>query len=103
MSKIPTVAQHYVITVYNNMFDRTEEVVRSFIMKKIPWKNDSYFVVKIAQQKLFKYYANVHATTDLVQNSAHMLKCILKLRSFRKWNKMMDINPKDMIVHTTQY
>jgi hypothetical protein len=35
--------------------------------------------------------------------SAHILDHFRKLRSFRKWDKGMDINPEDKTSYTTQY
>jgi len=59
--------------------------------------------VKFARQKLSKYYAEVTAKTGMLLISAHILNPFRKLRSFRKRDKGMDINPEDETSYTTQY
>jgi hypothetical protein len=59
--------------------------------------------VKLARQKLSKYYAEVTPTTGMLLISAHILDPFRKLRLFRKWDKGMDINPEDETSYTTQY
>jgi len=103
MSKRHTVILHHVITVYNDMFDHMDGVMQAFARKKTPWKEDLFFTVKLARQKLSKYYAEVTPTTGMLLISAHILDPFQKLRSFRKWDKGMDINPEDKTSYTTQY
>jgi hypothetical protein len=62
-----------------------------------------FFAVKLARQKLSKYYAEVTPTTGMLLISAHILDPFRKLRSFRKCDKGMDINPEDKTSYTTQY
>ena len=57
MSKRHTVTLHHVITVYNDMFDHMDGVMRALAKKKTQWKEDLFFAVKLARQKLSKYYA----------------------------------------------
>jgi len=102
MSKRNTVTLHHVITVYNDMFEHMDGVMRALAKKKTPWKEDLSFAVKLARQKLSKYYAEVTPTTGMLQISAHILDPFRKLRSFRKWDKGMDINPEDETSYTTQ-
>ena len=64
---------------------------------------DLVFTVKLAWQKLSKYYAEVTPTTGMLRMSAHILNHFWKLQSFRKWDKGMDINPEDHSSYTTQY
>jgi hypothetical protein len=59
--------------------------------------------VKIAWQKLSKYYAEVTPTTTMLLICAQILDPFLKLRSFSKWGKGMDINSEDETSYTTQY
>jgi hypothetical protein len=59
--------------------------------------------VKLARQKLSKYYAEVTPTTGMLLISAHILDPFSKLRSFIKWDKVMDINPEDETSYTSQY
>ena len=48
MSKRPTVTLHHVITVYNDMFDHMDGVMRALAKKKTPWKEDFFLTVKLA-------------------------------------------------------
>jgi hypothetical protein len=50
-----------------------------------------------------KYYAEVTPTSSLLLISAHILDPVRKLRSFRKWEKGMDLNPDDEGCYMTQY
>jgi len=59
--------------------------------------------VKLARQKLSKYYAEVTPTTGMLLISAHILDPSSKLQSFRKWDNGIDVNPEDKTSYTTQY
>jgi hypothetical protein len=48
MSKRHTVTLHHIITVYNDMFDHMDDVMRALAKKKSQWKEDLFFVVKLA-------------------------------------------------------
>jgi hypothetical protein len=103
MSKRHTITLHHVITVYNDMFDHMDGVMRALAKKKTQWKEDLFFTVKCARQKLSKYYTEVTPTTGMLLITAHILDPFRKLRSFRKLDKCMDINPEDETSYTTQY
>jgi len=103
MSKQHTVTLHHVITVYNDMFDHMDCVMRALAKKKTPWMEDLFFAVKFARQKLSKYYTDMTPTTSTCLNSAHILDPFRKLQLFRKRDKGMDINPEDETSYTTQY
>jgi hypothetical protein len=103
MLKRHTVTLHHVITVYNDMFDQIDGVMQALAKKKTPWKEDLFFAVKLARQKRSNHYAKVTPTTGMRLISAHILDPFRKLRSFRKWDKGMDINPEDKTSYTTQY
>jgi len=103
MSKWHTVTLHHVITVYNDVFDHMDSVMWALAKKKTQWKEDLFFAVKLARQKLSKYYAEVTPTTGMLLISAHILDPFRKLRLFRKWDKGMDIDPEDETSYTTQY
>jgi len=92
-----------VITVYNDMFDHMDGVMQALAKKKTRWKEDLFFAEKLARQKLSKYYAEVTSTTGMLLISAHILDPFRKLRSFRKWDKGMDINPEHETSYPTQY
>jgi len=103
ISKRHTVTLHHLITVYNDMFDHMDGVMGALNKKKTQWKEDLFFAVKCARQKLSKYYTEVTSTTGMLLITAHILDPFRKLRSFRKWDKGMDINPEDETSYTTQY
>jgi len=103
MSKRHTVTLHHVVTVYNDMFDHMDGVMRALAKKKTQWKEDLFFAVKLARQKLSKYYAEVTPTTGMLLIFAHILDPFRKLRAFRQWDKGMDINAEDETSYTTQY
>jgi len=71
--------------------------------KKTPWKEDLFLAVKLAQQKLSKYYTEVTPSVGMLLISAQILDLFRKLQSLRNWNKGMDINPEDETSYTTQY
>jgi len=103
VSKRHTVTLHHVITVYNDMFDHMDGMMRALAKNKTQWKQDVFFAVKLARQRLSKYYAEVTPTTGMLLISAQILDPFRKLRSFRKWDKGMDIHPEDETSYTTQY
>jgi len=103
MSKNLTVTLYHVIIVYNDIFDHMDGVMRALAWKKAQWKEELFSTVKLTQQKLTKYYAEVTAATGKLLISAHILDHFWKLRSFRKWDKGMDINPEDETSYITQY
>jgi len=79
MSQRHTVTLHHVIPVYNDMFDHMDGVMRAISMKKTQWKEELFFAVKIAQQKLSKYNAEVTPTTGIYLISTHILDSFRKL------------------------
>jgi len=85
------------------MFDHMDGMMRDLAKKKPQWKEDLFFAVKLARETLSKFYAEVTPPTDILLLSAHILNPFRKLRSFRKWDKGMDINPEDDTSYTTQY
>jgi len=103
MSKRHTVTLHHVITVYNDMFDYMDGVMQASAGKKTLWKKDLFFAVKLARQKLSKYYAVVTPTTGTHLISAHILDPFHKLRSFIMWDKRMVMTHEDEPSYTTRY
>jgi len=101
MSKRHTVTLHHVIIVYNDMFDHMDGVMRALAKKKTQLKEHLFFAVKLAGQKLTKYYAEVTPMTGMLLISANILEPFRKLRLFSKWDKAMDINPEDETSYTT--
>jgi len=53
--------------------DHMDGVMRALARKKPECKKDLFFAVKLAQQKLSKYYAEVTSTTGMFLVSAHIL------------------------------
>jgi len=85
------------------MFDHTDGVMRALANNQTQCAEDLFFAVKLARQKLSKYYAEVTPTTGILFISSHILDSFRMLRSFRKWDNGMDINPEDETSYTTQY
>lgn len=90
------------MTVYNDMFDYTNGVMRALAQKKTQWKEDLFYAIRLAREKLFEYYAEVTPTTGILLISAHILHPFWKLGSFGKCDTEMDINHEDEISYTTQ-
>jgi hypothetical protein len=78
-------------------------MMRALARKKTQSKEDLFFAVKFARQKLSKYYAEVNPKTGMLLISAHIVNPFRKLWSFRKWDKGMDIHPEEETSYTTQY
>jgi len=102
MSNRHKVTLHHIITVYNDTLNHMDGVLRVLAKKKTQCKEDLYSAVKFARRKLSKYYAEVTPMTVMLRISAHILYPFRKLRSFRKWDKGMDINSEDETSYTTQ-
>jgi len=98
-----TVTLPHVISVYNDMLDHLDGVMRVLAKKKTHWKEDFYFTMKDGWQQLSKYYTEVTSMARLLSISAHIIDSSWKLRSFRKWDKGMYINPQDETSYTDQY
>src|SRR5258705_6567987 len=103
MSKQHTITLHHVITFYNDMFDHMHGMMRALAKKKTQWKQNLFFAVKCARQKLSKYYTYLTTMTGMLPISGHMLDSFWKFLSVRKWANGMDINPEDKTSYTTQY
>jgi len=103
MSTPHTVTLHHVTTVYNDMFDQMDGVMRALAKKKTQWQEDLFFALEFARQQLSKYYTDLSPKTCMLLMSALILDPVRKLRSFMKWDKGMDINPEDETSYTTQY
>jgi len=102
MSQRHTVTLKHIVTVYNDMFDHMDGVMRALTKKKTQWKEDWFFTVKLARQKLSKYYALVTPTTGMLVISVHIIHHFQKLRSCRKWDEGIDIIPENKTSYTTQ-
>jgi len=85
------------------MFDHLDGVIRAFAKKTTASKEDLFSAVKLDWRKLSSYYAEVTPTTCMLLISAHILDPFRNLRSCRKWDMGMDINPDDKTSYTTQH
>jgi len=103
MSKRHTVTLHHVITVDNDMFDHINSVMRASTKMETQWKEDLYFAMKFACQKVSKHYVEVTPTTGMLLIAAHIVESLWKLRFFRKLDKGLHIDPDDRSSNTTQY
>jgi len=81
-----TVTLHCVITVTNDMLDHMDGIMRALGKKKTQLKEDLYFAMKFARQKLSKHYGEVTPWTGMLLITAHILDLFQKLRLFRKWD-----------------
>ena len=79
MLKRHTVTWDHVITVYNDMFDHMDIIRRALATKLTQWKEDLFLAIKLARQKLPKYYAVVTPTTCMDLISALILDRFRKL------------------------
>jgi hypothetical protein len=84
MLKRNKVTVHHIITVYYDMFNHIDGVMRALPRKRTQWKETIYFAMRFAGQKLSKYYSEVTPTTCQLPITAHILDSLWKLRSFRK-------------------
>jgi len=103
MSNRHTVILHHVVTVYNHMFDHIDGIIQPLDKKITSWTQDLYFAVKLANQKLSKYYAEVTPMMGMLVSSAHILDPFHKVQAFRKCDKGIDINSEDETSYTNQY
>jgi len=77
--------------------------MRSLAENKTQWKEDWFFTMTLARQKLPKNYAELTPSTGMLLISSHILDSFRKLQSFSKWERGMDINPQEEISYSTQY
>ena len=73
LSKRYTITLEHVITVYHEMFDHRDDIMRALAKKNTQWQEDLFCAVKLAGQKLSKYCAEVTPTMGMLLISAHIL------------------------------
>jgi len=66
-------------------------------------KEHLFFAVKLAWQKPSKYFPEVTPIIFLLVISIYLLDTFQKLKSFWKWEKVIDIDPEDKTLYTTQF
>jgi hypothetical protein len=59
MSKTHNVTLHHVIIVYYDIFDHMDGIMRALDKTSSACKEDLFIAVKLARQKLSKYYVEV--------------------------------------------
>jgi DNA-directed RNA polymerase delta subunit len=91
------------MAVYNEMFNHMDGVIQPLAKKITEWNEDLFVAVKLARQKMSKFYTDVTQSTGMLLISAHIPDPFWKLRSFTKWDKGMDINLEDETSNTIQY
>jgi len=92
-----------VVTVCNDMFDHMDGVMQALAKKMTQWKEDLFFTVKVARQRLSKYYTEVAPTTGMHLISARILDPFRKLRSICQWGKRIHVSPEHETSCPTQY
>ena len=103
MSKRRTITLHRVISIYNDMFDHMDSVLKALSKKRVQWKRDIHRAVRCARAKLRKYYSRVTPETGLILISAAILDPFRKLRIFESWDKEMGMISDDPDSYTSQY
>jgi hypothetical protein len=66
------------------MFDHMDGVIRVLAKKTTQWKEEFFFAVELARQKLSICYTEVTSTTGMLLISANILDPFRILRLFRK-------------------
>jgi len=102
MSKRNTVTVHHVITVYNDMFDHMDGIMRDLRDQINQCKQDLYIAVKFARQKLSTYYTEATPVMGMLLISAHIHNAFRILQSVRMWDKGIDINSDDETSYAIQ-
>jgi hypothetical protein len=85
------------------MFDHLNGIIQALAKKMADWLEDFFIAMKLARQNLSKYCPEVTPTRGMLHITAENLNYFRKLRSFRKWDKGIDINPEDKTSYTTYF
>jgi len=75
MSKRHTISLYHVITVDNDKLFHVDGIMQGLADKKTQWKEDLYFAIRLARQKLSNYYAEVTPQTGMLLTSAYIVNC----------------------------
>ena len=79
MSKRHIVTLHHIMTVYIDMFDHMDGVMRAFAEKMTASKEDLFFNVMLARQMQSKWKADVPPLMGMRLVCAYILDCFWKL------------------------
>jgi len=93
---------HHGITAYNDKFDYMDSVMLTLAIIKSQCKEDLFFTVKFAQEKLSKCFTAVTPMTGMLLISVNILNSYCKFWSIVKWHKEMDVNSEVETLNTTQ-
>jgi len=75
----------------------------ALVKENPPWKEDFFFAMKLARQKLSKYHAEVTPVMSMLIIPAHIVDPFCKLQSFRQWKQGVEIHTEDETSYTTPY
>jgi hypothetical protein len=103
MSKRHTVTIPDVIGVYNDMFDQMDSIMWPLAKWRTQWMEDLYTTACWVWHKWTIYYAEVTLTSGMPHRLAHIVDPFWKLRTFRKWDKGMDIHPDAKTLYRIQH
>jgi len=82
------------------MIHHMNDIMCALVENTAQRKEDLYFAVTFAWQKLSKNNAEVTPTMGMRLNSVHFLHPFWKLWSFKMWDKGMDITLEDETFYT---
>jgi hypothetical protein len=60
MSKQKNVMIHWVVRIYNDLFDHLKRIIKVLHNKRTQWKVSCHVAVKVARLKLMKYYSELN-------------------------------------------
>ena len=77
--------------------------MRTQANKKTQWTEGLVFAIMLSWLRLSKCYAPATPMTGVLVISVHILDSFQKSEKYGRWDKGMDINPKDEALYSTQY
>ena len=86
MSKRRDFTLHFVLRIYNSMFDHFEEFIKRLSVKQADYKKDLLKALKAATHKLKHYYKKCTPRNCTLLLMATMLDPYQKLLAFHKWD-----------------
>jgi len=102
MSKQHTVTLYHVRNATNVMFNHLDGILWALGQQK-KCKEELYFAVKFACQKLSKWYIDVSPMMGIHLISANILDSFQMFWLCRKWDEGMHSDPEDETSYTTQF
>ena len=77
--------------------------MRAIAKKNTEWIEELFLAVKLARQKLSKYYSKVTPMTSMLLISVQIFDRFRVLRLCRMWDRWIRNNPEDETDYTTEY